>query len=141
MNINGLLLAAAGAVLASGCSSKPNAGLANTAGAPASLTEARDLIRGGGPNGRPATKLSDLDRARTLFPSGYKAIKDNEIVVLWGTPLKKGSDVEQGVAEDVLAYEKNVPKEGGYVLFSGGTIKKMTAPEFAAAPKVVKPGP
>ena len=40
--------------------------------------------------------------------------------------------------EAVVAYEKQVPTDGGYVLLSAGSVKKMTAEEFAAAPKAGK---
>lgn len=36
---------------------------------------------------------------------------------------------------DVVAYEKNTPTAGGYVLLTSGEVKKMTTSEFAAAPK------
>jgi hypothetical protein len=37
-----------------------------------------------------------------------------------------------------LAYEKATPTDGGYVLLSAGTVKKMTAAEFDTAPKAGK---
>jgi len=50
-----------------------------------------------------------------------------------GTPPKGEGDV--GNNEVVLAYEKKVPTEGGYVLMSAGTVMKMSAAEFTSAPK------
>jgi hypothetical protein len=78
-------------------------------------------------------KLADLERGRKLAPHGYEAVKSGNVVVLWGAPLKGEEDV--GKDEAVIAYEKNVPTEGGYVLLSAGTIKKMTAAEFQSALK------
>ena len=40
--------------------------------------------------------------------------------------------------EAVVAYEKNAPTQGGYVLLSAGTVKKVSAAEFASAPKAGK---
>jgi hypothetical protein len=54
-------------------------------------------------------------------------------VVLWGTPLK--GEGQTGKDEEVLAYQKEVPAQGGYVLLSAGTVKKMSASEFQSAPK------
>ena len=35
----------------------------------------------------------------------------------------------------VVAYEKKVPDEGGYVLLQNGNVVKMTVAEFKSAPK------
>jgi hypothetical protein len=40
-------------------------------------------------------------------------------------------------ARTVLAYDKDAAEKGGAVLMADGTVKTMTAPEFAA----VKPAP
>ena len=37
---------------------------------------------------------------------------------------------------EVLAYENDAPNTGGYVLLTSGEVKKMSASEFKAAPKV-----
>jgi hypothetical protein len=82
---------------------------------------------------RPPNSLDDVVGSRWLYQSGYEAISSGDVVVLWGiTPKGEG---EAGKDETVIAYEKDVPTNGGYVLLSAGTVKKMTAGEFAAAPK------
>jgi hypothetical protein len=86
--------------------------------------------------GHAPNKLADLGTARGMFPKAYESVKSGEVIVLWGTPPKGEGDV--GNDEVVLAYEKKVPTEGGYVLMSAGTVKKMTASEFNSAPKSVK---
>jgi hypothetical protein len=130
-----------GAVVAvsivAGCSSH-RAEVGDAAGAPVSLVELNDLLHIGAGNGRPATKLSDLDREKGKFPRGYEAAKNGDVVVLWAAKPKGEGEIEKGADQDIVAYEKNVPTEGGYVLFSGGTIKKMTPSEFNAAPKAGK---
>jgi hypothetical protein len=96
------------------------------------LQEVSDLLHAAaGAAGRPPAKLADLDRYKSMYPRGYDAVKSESIVVLWGTPLKGEGDV--GKDEVVMAYHKDVPTAGGYVLLSAGTVKKMTAAEFAAA--------
>jgi len=89
-----------------------------------------------GATGRPPAKLADLERYHKMYPRAYDAIKSGEVVVQWGGSPKGEGEV--GKDESVLAYEKNVPTEGGYVLLSAGTVKKMSATEFAAAPKAGK---
>jgi hypothetical protein len=117
-----------------GCSHKPQAE------APAEfmlLQEVNELLHLTTKGGRPPTKLADLSREQqSMFPRAYEAVKSGNVVVLWGAPPKGEGDV--GKDETVLAYEKNVPTEGGHVLFSAGTVKKMTAADFNAAPKAKK---
>jgi hypothetical protein len=79
---------------------------------------------------RAPSKLADLNPKKDIFPHGYDAVKTGDVVVVWGTPLAGEGDA--GKNESVLAYEKKVPTEGGYVLLSAGTIKKMTPDEFNA---------
>jgi len=83
--------------------------------------------------GHAPTKLADLGTAKGVFPKAYELVKSGNVIVLWGTPPKGEGDV--GNNEVVLAYEKKVPTEGGYVLMSAGTVQKMSAAEFSSAPK------
>jgi len=100
------------------------------------LQEVNDLLHTSSAGGRPPAKLADLQKQEQNFPKGYAAVKSGEVVVLWGTPPQ--GEGQAGSNETVLAYEKAVPKEGGFVLLSAGTVKKMTADEFNAAPKAGK---
>jgi hypothetical protein len=86
--------------------------------------------------GHPPARLADLDRFQAKHPEAYDSVKSGNLVVLWGTPLKTEKDV--GKPEVVLAYGKGVPTDGGYVLMSGGNVTKMSAAEFASAPKTKK---
>jgi len=98
------------------------------------LQDVNDLLHSAaGPTGRPPTKLADLDRFQNMNARGYAAVKAGDVVVLWGTPLK--GEGETGQNEQLVAYEKEVPTKGGYVLFSAGTVKKMSPDEFNATPK------
>src|SRR5262245_31037702 len=124
---------AAGLLVLVGCSSRPGGAGGPEGAAQTVLSEVNDLLHTGD---HPPSKLSDLDKRRSLFPKGYDAIKSGEVVVLWGAPMQGEGQV--GKNEAVAAYEKNVPTEGGFVLLSAGTVKRMTAEEFAAAPKAGK---
>jgi hypothetical protein len=121
--------------LLAGCSSQPKGG-----DAVAEYTELQDvdgLLRtAAGRTGRPPASLADLEKDKVHYPRGYEAVKSGDVVVLWGAALQGEPDV--GKNEAVVAYEKRVPTEGGYVLLSAGTVKKMTAAEFNAAPKAGK---
>jgi len=123
--------------LLTGCSSRPSG-----AAVPQEATllqDVNDLLRAAsGPSGRMPTKLADLDRVKNNFPRGYEAVKSGNVVVLWGSPAQGEGDIGK-TSEAVVAYEKQVPTEGGHVLLSAGSVKKMTADEFAKAPKAGKP--
>jgi hypothetical protein len=120
-----------------GCSGQP-AGVGDVAGAPIELLEVGDLVKAAAATGRPAGSVADFDKHRPMYPRGYDAVKKGDIVVLWGARPKGEGAVAKG-GEEVVAYEKAVPNSGGYVLFSAGSIRKMTAAEFQAAPKGGKP--
>jgi hypothetical protein len=125
------LLCALGA--AAGCSG-PGGGKGEQAPQQAVLQDVADMIRATSqPNGRGPTKLADLDRVREMYPRGYEAVKSGEVVVLWGTGVK--GEGEMGKGGEVIAYEKDAPTNGGYVLLSSGEVKQMSAAEFKAAPK------
>jgi hypothetical protein len=119
-------------VVLAGCSSRPGG-----EGSPPAFDDLRDvndlLHAAAGAAGRTPAKLADLGHHQRRFPRGYEAVKSGNVVVLWGAPLKGEGEV--GKDEAVVAYEKNISTEGGYVLLSAGTIQKMTAAEFQAAPK------
>lgn len=122
---------AAGLGLFAGCSSQPAEEVPPAVG---ELQQLYGLLHAAaGATGRVPTQLTDLGRYQKMYSHGYEAVKSGNIVVLWGAPLKGEEDM--GKDEAVLAYEKDVPTNGGHVLLSAGTIKKMTAAEFQAALK------
>ena len=125
------LATAAALGLLAGCSSQPKG--AAVAPDVTLLQDVNDLLRAAGGAGRLPAKLADLDRYKHMFPRGYEVVKTGDVVVFWGAPFQGEGDV--GKNEVVVAYEKNVPTEGGYVLLSAGSVKKMTAAEFNTAPK------
>jgi hypothetical protein len=123
------VLLLAGLALLAGCSSQPRG-----AGAPqyGLLQEVNELLHAAqGGAGRPPAKLSDLNRYKAQFPRAYEAVKSGDVVVRWGTPLKGEGDV--GEDETVLAYEKDAPSDGGFVLMSAGSVKEMSADDLKTA--------
>jgi hypothetical protein len=88
-------------------------------------------------NKKPPQNVQDFARYEQGMPSGYWAIKRGNVVVQWGANLSDTSGLvsSSDSADEVLAYEKNVPTEGGDVLMKNRTIKRMTADEFKSATK------
>ena len=76
---------------------------------------------------RPPGQQQDLKPYARGFPAASTALQKGEIVVRWGANHGKGTGV--------LAYEKDTPTSGGWVLLQDYKIVQMTAAEFAAAPK------
>jgi hypothetical protein len=86
--------------------------------------------------GKPPQKLSDLQSMEQVAPAGVLAAKRGDIVVHWGAALSDtGEEPGANSSDEVLAYQKEVPAEGGYVLTLDRRVKKLTADEFKAAPK------
>jgi hypothetical protein len=128
------VMLAAGLGLLAGCSSRSAEQAAPEYGL---LQEVNELLHASaGALGRPPAKLADLSKHKAIFPRAYEAVQSGAVVVLWAAPLKGEGDA--GKDEAVVAYEKAAPTDGGYVLLSAGTVKKMSAAEFTAAPKAGK---
>jgi hypothetical protein len=125
--VRGLLLAA-GLCLLAGCSSRPRGQAAPELTV---LQDVNGLLHSAAGAGRPPANLADLARYESMYPQAYAKVKSGDVVVLWRTPLQ--GEGESGKGEVVVAYEKGVPTDGGYVLLSAGTVKKMSASEFASA--------
>lgn len=81
--------------------------------------------------GRAPTKAAHVMKYEALYPRGVQAIKAGSVKVLWGVAMPP---VGSGGTE-IIAYEKKVETEGGGVLFINGEVKRMSAAEFASAPK------
>jgi hypothetical protein len=86
--------------------------------------------------------FKDLDLEK--FPVGKlpEQEKDGRFVVVWNAPLVAAQTAEAGAQNDkiIIGHEKNAAVDGGWVLFGGGKVKKLTAEEFqkekAPKPKV-----
>lgn len=85
--------------------------------------------------GRGPAKVADLAPYETEYQRGFAAVKSGDVTVLWGgTVAGEGG----GGGKTVVAHAKDVPASGGEVALEDGTVVKMTAAEFAAAPKPAK---
>lgn len=119
-----------------GCSSTPPTGGEAVASRTDELNDVAGMLRmSSGPGGKGPGKLHDLAKFESGHPAGYAAVKSGDIVIVWGVSM--GGEGDAGT-EEVVAYDKNAPTDGGMVLLMNGKVKKMTAAEFAAAPKAKK---
>lgn len=75
-------------------------------------------------NQKPPAKLADLANPtyEHQFAAPVRALKNKEYLVVWGTPMGDGATV--------LAYEKDAPQSGGWVLFADGQVKQMSAADL-----------
>jgi hypothetical protein len=76
-------------------------------------------------------KPDDFNDYVDSMPTALERIKQGDYVVAWGV----GRSSAPGMGNQILAYEKKVPAEGGAVLLRDGTVRQLTAAEFAEAPK------
>jgi hypothetical protein len=81
----------------------------------------------------PPKSLKDFAGVANSTPSGFEALRGGEVVVRWGATLPDTAEEPGRVRSDeVLAYLKTVPKDGGPVLMLDRTTRAMTADEFKA---------
>src|SRR5262245_14986095 len=116
--------------LATGCGG-PNAANVGSDGRTA-LTELGQMLKDLSSEGRkPPARAAELESVEPMIPIAGPAIRSGDLVYLWGAAYTSGGT-------QVVAYEKKVATEGGYVLLQDGTVRQMTADEFKAAPKAGK---
>jgi hypothetical protein len=76
--------------------------------------------------------LQDLTDLKRDLPRVHKAIEEGLYVVCWGADPNRAP---AGTTNTVLAYDKDVPEKGGVVAFLDGSIRTVTAQEFAGFDK------
>lgn len=77
---------------------------------------------------KPPAKATELEPVEPMLPTATALLRDGTLVYLWGAAFAAEGD-------KVVAYEKKVPAEGGWVLLQSGEVKKMSADEFGKTPK------
>lgn len=82
--------------------------------------------------GKGPQKIADLAPYETEYQRGFAAVKNGDIVVLWGSTVAGEGG---GGGKVVVAHLKGVPESGGEVGFEDGSVAKMSAGEFASAKK------
>jgi hypothetical protein len=125
------VLVAVVAGLAGGCGCSNSAKVGSDDGR-AALTELGQMLKDLASEGRkPPARAADLEAVEPMIPVAGPSIRSGELVYVWGAGYAAGGN-------QVVAYEKKVATEGGYVLLQDGTVKQMTADEFKGAPKAGK---
>ena len=85
---------------------------------------------------QPPRKIDDMKALQAIASPAVEAVRKGDILVQWGATLPDTKEEPgQSTAPEILAYGKDVPEKGGYVLHLDRTISKMTPEEFKAAPK------
>jgi hypothetical protein len=79
----------------------------------------------------PPQGIKDLVALKGALPAAISSVRSGDVVIYWGAGLSDDSEA----ASTVLAYQKQVPENGGEVLMQDGNPRKMTAAEFATAKK------
>ena len=94
------------------------------------LNEVRDLVTSlaKSHDKKGPAKLSDLQKFEKVNPAGFRALKDNAVVLIYGVSPDSSSSA-------VLAYQKDADKNGGMALLANGTLKKVSAGDVAASIK------
>jgi hypothetical protein len=77
---------------------------------------------------QPPKQASDLNAFRRAAPGAVQKVAAGDFVVVWGIP-----PAAAGEPARLLAYTKDAPTQGGYMLLSDGTVKKCSVEEFNAA--------
>jgi hypothetical protein len=62
-------------------------------------------------------------------------VKDGKYVLIWGATIVGMQKNPQGTSGTVLGYETTTPTAGGLVLMGDGSVRNVTAAEFASLPK------
>ena len=81
-------------------------------------------------NKRGPARLSEAQKFEPLYSRAYHGIQQGNLVVVWNVPMPL-----EGGAAAVIAYEKQAPSEGGFVLLQNGEIKQMSPADFTSTPK------
>jgi hypothetical protein len=85
---------------------------------------------------QPPRKVEDMKILQGIASPAVEAARKGDIVVLWGATLPDTKEEPgQSTAPEILAYGKDVPEKGGYVLHLDRTVAKVTPEEFKSAPK------
>jgi hypothetical protein len=82
----------------------------------------------------PPKSIKDFGRQSAGTPSAYESIRSGAIVVQYGATLPDtNEEPTSDSSQEVLAYPKSVPQQGGPVLMLDRRIRNMTAEAFRAA--------
>ncbi|MCI0642388.1 MAG: hypothetical protein L0Y72_15120 [Gemmataceae bacterium] len=87
-----------------------------------------DSFNKGAPNAEELRKFLTGESATT-----YTGLRDGIYVIHWGTRFLR--DMPEGSSRTILGYHKDTPANGGLALFGDGSVREVTAQEFATTPR------
>lgn len=120
-----------------GCGGSSNAVPTGDRAAELDLDQVAQMLREYQLNhGGPPKTLKQLRANPGGSLGGFELVESGDIIVVLGAKLPDTKE-EPGASpgEEVLAYGKDVPTQGGPVLLLNRTIRTMTPEEFQAAPR------
>jgi hypothetical protein len=82
--------------------------------------------------GKPAAKWQDLKPYYEDDAQVTKALQEGSLVVYTNFDFRKDA---RGTSNVVLGYQREVPTRGGQVLMADGSVRQMSAADFAKAPQ------
>jgi hypothetical protein len=88
--------------------------------------------------GQAPTRAADLQPYLTEFPRSIQGLNDGSIVFLYGVRVV---EMPEGTSKTVLAYDKDVPTNGGLVLMGDASVQNVTAQEFQKMPQAKPKNP
>jgi len=123
-----LLALSAGLVLVSACGGPERRAEAPTYDMEAGLKELGELFKYLAHEQQPPpAKLEDLSPRLDALPNAWGLLQNGQLVLFYG--------VGAANTPTIVAHDKDAATQGGFVLLRDGTVKRMSAAEFQAAPK------
>jgi hypothetical protein len=95
------------------------------------LQDLKDFLTAAKAAGRKTTRAEALPIIQAQHMAADYELGKGDIVFEWGAKLSTGPEA----AKRIVAYQKAVEKDGGWALFQDGSLRRITAAEFATAPK------
>jgi hypothetical protein len=88
---------------------------------------------------RPPKNIAELRVAEAQVPGGFSRIGDQNVAIFFDAEMPDlAHKPSEDAARTVLAYDRMVPRQGGFVLMLDRSVRKMSAEEFKAAKKAGK---
>ena len=125
------VVAAGGFAVLPGCGGRGGRPQAAAGDADMGLVDLKAFLEGAKAGKLKTTRADALPVIQAQHMAADYALGKGDIVFQWGTALADGPEA----AKRLVAFQKVAEKEGGWALFQDGSIRRITAAEFAAAPK------
>lgn len=95
------------------------------------LLDLKSFLESAKANGQATTREAAAPVLAAVHLGADYYIRSGQIEYIWGTKLADGPEA----ASTVIAFQKTAETDAGWVLFQDGSMRRLTAAEFAAAPR------